>query len=258
MSTLPLGGLILSLAILLAVSGLIFAQHRIPLELRQSHNVPISVIYGAISVTFGVIIGFSAYLVLNKYTTSQTTEANEAADVRALYYLAEQFPQPQRDQTQDLAISYARAVVDEEWPLMENGQPSPRAAALNQEITKSVTGFEPSTSPEQTLYSQALQRAHEMNQNRTIRLLYASKGLPPILWFVLGVLAIMIIVFSYFLGMESARLHILAVAALTAGLTFTMLTTITLDRPFGGDLRVSPDAFEMVLSEIEGDNQPEA
>jgi hypothetical protein len=121
MSAFLLGGLILSLALLLAVSGLVFAQHRIPSELRQSHNVPISIIYGAISVTLGVIIGFSAYLVLNKYTTSQTTVVNEASDVRALYYLAGQFPQAQRDQIQDLATSYAKAVVDEEWPLMEQG-----------------------------------------------------------------------------------------------------------------------------------------
>ena len=250
MSTVLLGGLVLSLAILLAVSGLIVAQRMVPLELRQSHNVPISIIYGAISVAFGVIIGFSAYLVLNKYTNSQTTAENEAADVRALYYLAGQFPQPQRDQIQDLATSYARTVVDEEWPLMEKGQPSPNAAELNQEITESVTDFEPNTSPEQTLYSQALQRTHELNQNRSVRLLYASKGLPPILWFVLGVLALMIILFSYFLGMDSALLHILAVGALTVGITFTMFTTITLDRPFGGDLRVGPDAFEKVLDEI--------
>jgi hypothetical protein len=254
MSTLLLGGLILSLALLLAVSGLVFAQHRIPLELRQAHNVPISIIYGAISVTFGVIIGFSAYLVLNKYTTSQTTVVNEASDVRALYYLAGQFPQAQRDQIQDLATSYARAVVDEEWPLMEQGQASPRAAELNQQITGSVNSFEPSTSPEQALYSQALQRDHELNQNRAIRLLYASKGLPPILWVVLGVLAAMIIVFSYFVGMENARLHVWAVGALTACLVFTMFTTVTLDRPFGGELRVTPEAFEIVLSEIEGDN----
>jgi hypothetical protein len=258
LSTVLLGGLILLLAMLLAVSGLVFAQHRIPLEFRQSHNVPISVIYGALSVTFGVIIGFSAYLVLNKYATSQTTVANEASDVRALYYLAGQFPEPQRDQIQDLATSYARVVIDEEWPLMEKGQPSPRAATLNQEITEGVDGFQPSTNAEQTLFSQALQRANELNQNRTVRLLYAKQGLPAILWFVLGVLAVMIIVFTYFLGMDSALLHILAVTALTAGLTFTMFTTIILDRPFGGDLRVSPDVFEMVLKEMEGGSPPEA
>jgi uncharacterized membrane protein YGL010W len=250
LSIVLLGVLILSLATLLAVLGLIFVQRRVSLELRQSHNVPISIIYGAVYVTFGVIIGFSAYLVLNKYTTSQTTVANEAGAVRALYYLAAQLPEPQRDQIQDLAISYARVVVDEEWPLMGKGQPSPRAAALDQEITKSVDGFQPSTSAEQALYSQALQRTYELNQNRTVRLLYAGEGLPLILWIVLGILAVMIILFTYFLGMESALLHILAVAALTAGLTLTMFTTVTLDRPFGGDQRVNPDAFETVLNEI--------
>jgi hypothetical protein len=67
----------------------------------------------------------------------------------------------------------------------------------------------------------------------------------------------MIILFTYFLGMESALLHILAVAALTAGLSLTMFTTIALDQPFSGDLRVTPDAFETVLNELEGDGQPD-
>jgi len=184
-----LGATILFVAVLLAVSGLIFVQHRVPLEFREAHNVPIGVIYGALSVTFGVIIGFSAYLVLNKYTTSQTTVANEAGGVRALYHLAGQFPEPPRDRIQDLAVSYARAVVDEEWPLMEQGQPSPRAATLEQEITQSVNSFQPSTSGEQALFSQALERTYDLNQGRTLRLLYATSGLPPILWFVLGVLS---------------------------------------------------------------------
>jgi hypothetical protein len=73
LSTVLLGGLVLSLTIILAVSGLVFVQRMIPLQVRQSHNVPIGVIYGALSVAFGIRIGFSAYLVLNKYTTSQTT-----------------------------------------------------------------------------------------------------------------------------------------------------------------------------------------
>lgn len=257
MSTLLFGGLVLFLAMLLSVSGLIFVQHRIPLALRQADNGPIGIIYGALYVTFGVVVGFSAFLVLTKYTTSQTTMEIEANDVRALYYLAEQFPESQRDQLQDLTTSYARAVIEEEWPLMREGQSSTRATALNQEITRSIETLQPSTSTEQTLFSQALLRANELNQNRSIRLLYASKGLPLILWLVLGILAIIIILFTYFLGMESAWLHVLAVAALAAGLTFTMFTTIVLDSPFGGDFRLTPEAFERVLSEMESASQPE-
>src|SRR5919199_2612260 len=193
-----MGGLVLSLAMLLAVAGLVFAQHRVPLELRKADNVPLGLIYGALYVAFGVIVGFSAYLVLDKYTASQTTVVNEAGTVRALYYLAGQFPESQRDQIQELLTSYARVVVDEEWPLMREGQQSPRAAALNQQITESVDGLQPSTNAEQALYSQALQRDYELNQNRDSRLLYAREGLPPILWVVLGVLAVIIVLFAYF------------------------------------------------------------
>jgi ABC-type transport system involved in cytochrome c biogenesis permease component len=63
-------------------------------------------------------------------------------------------------------------------------------------------------------------------------------------------LGIIILLFTYALGMESARLHRLAVAALTAGIAFTIFTTIALDQPFAGDLRVGPEDFEMVLNEI--------
>ena len=58
LSTVLVGGLVISLSVLLAVAGLIFVQHRVPLELRQAHNVPLGLIYGALYVTFGVIIGF--------------------------------------------------------------------------------------------------------------------------------------------------------------------------------------------------------
>jgi len=117
---------------------------------------------------------------------------------------------------------------------MQEGQQSPHAAALNQQITQSVDSFQPSTSAEQAVYSQALQRANELNQNRNIRLLYARMGLPPILWFVLVVLALIVILFTYFVGMESALLHVLAVGALTAGFAFTMFVVVSLDQPFEG------------------------
>ena len=233
MTRVLLGGLVLSLAMLLAVAGLILTQRLVPLELRQSHNTTIGIIYAALHVTFGVIIGFSAYLVLNKYTTSQDTVVSEAGAVRAIFRLAEQFPEPQRDQIQQLTTSYARAVVDEEWPLMREGQMSPRAQELTRELTESINDFEPSTSVEQALYTQILERAHELDQDRDVRLLDVRRGLPPILWVVLVILAVTIILFTYFLGMESARLHVLAVAALTAGITFTIFTIVALDDPFG-------------------------
>ena len=82
--TVLLGVVVLSLAVLAAVTGLMLAQRWIPLELRKSHNLTIGIIYAALYVTFGVIIGFSAYIALNKYTMAQQTVVDEAGTVRSI------------------------------------------------------------------------------------------------------------------------------------------------------------------------------
>jgi hypothetical protein len=181
MSTALLAVFILMVAVSLALAGLILAQRRVPLELRQSHNTTMGIIYGTLHVTFGVIIGFSAFLVLDKYNESRHTVASEARDIVQIHRLAEGFPEPQRDQIQDLARSYAQVVVDEEWPLMREGQTSSSAETLAQDLSSSIQDFEPSTESEKALYAQGLTQVVELNENREVRVLNAREGLPPIL-----------------------------------------------------------------------------
>ena len=236
------------LAVLVAVVGLLIVQRHVPLEFRKAHNDTLSIIYGTLYVVFGVIVGFIAYLVLDKYVDSQKTAASEAADVVGIYQLANSFPQAQRDQIQQLAISYAQEVVDKEWPLMRNGQSSSRADGLLQEISESVQEFEPGTDSERAAYNQELSRVNDLTQDRSVRLLHLYAGLPPILWVSLGVLATVIVVFTFFIGMENASLHRWAVITLVVAFCMIFFTVYALDKPFGPGFRVGPDAFEQVLN----------
>lgn len=252
MATALLAVFIPAVSVSLAVAGLVLAQRRIPLELRQSHNVAIGVVYGALQITFGVIVGFSAFLVLDKYTTAQNTVTSEAADLVEIHRLAQQLPEEHRDHVQELARSYTQVVVEEEWPMMRGGEASPHADELVSELARSNEDFEPSTDSERAVYAQGLERVHDLTEDRELRLLNVREGLPPILWVVLIVLAATIVVFTCFLGMSNARLHRWAVGALTAGLTFVILTIVVLDHPFGGVFRVGPEAFERAQNTMEG------
>jgi hypothetical protein len=122
---------------------------------------------------------------LSKYSTSQNIVKSEASNIEELYWLAEQLPESERDEMQGLAGSYARVVVDEEWPLMRGGQASPRAGTLAEDLRRSIEDFEPHTDTEQAVYVQELERVHDLDQAREIRLLNVSEGLTPVLWFVL-------------------------------------------------------------------------
>lgn len=255
--TVTLGILIVSVSVLLAVAGLVIVQRRMPLEEREAHNAAIGIVYAAFYVMFGMMVGFSAFLVLSKYISSQGIVESEAGSVEELYWLAENLPEPEQTRIQDLTISYARTMIDEEWPMMEQGQTSPRAAALADELRRSIQSFESDTNAEQALYAQGLERIHDLDEDREVRILHVREGIPPILWVVLISLGINTVLFTYFVGMKSPRLHILAVAALAGAIALILFTIGVLDHPFGPGWRVDPDAFELVLNTIEGNNQQE-
>ncbi len=62
---------------LLAVAGLVLVQRLVPVDLRESHTDALGIIYAVLYVMFGVLIGFSAYLVMNKYVASQSAVVDE-------------------------------------------------------------------------------------------------------------------------------------------------------------------------------------
>jgi hypothetical protein len=246
-----IGVLVVSLAVLLAVAGLAVVQRLVPLPIRQSHNDATGTIFAALYVLFGVTMGFSLLLVWQQYDAAQRLAESEAAHVEALYRLAGSFPEPERGQVQDLAASYARVAVEEEWPLMAEGRTSPRVEALAAGLRSSIQDFQPSTEAEQALQSEGLTQVGKVDETRALRLLEVREGFPPILWVVLVLGSVTTVTFTYLFGMETLWLHRLAVAALAVVVSLILYTVSVLEYPFNDAAQVRPDAFEVVLTEIE-------
>ena len=249
-----IGVVVVSVVVLLAVAGLAVVQRLVPLPLRQSHNDATGTIFAALYVMFGVTMGFSLLLVWQQYDASQRLAETEAAHVEALYQLAGGLPEPERGQLRDLAASYARVVVEEEWPLMAQGRTSPRAEELAAELRSSIRDFQPRTEAEQALQSEGLTQVGDLDEVRALRLLEVREGFPPILWVVLVVGSTITVTFTYLFGMETIWLHRLAVAALTVVVSLILYTVSVLEYPFNDRAQVRPEAFEVVLTEIEEDD----
>jgi hypothetical protein len=254
--TVVLGILIILLAVTLAVAGTALVHNRVPVKLRESHTVPLGLLNVGLTGMFGIIVGLTAFLVLGEYSDAQQALQSEAGDVEEIYKLAEPLPEPKREQIQGLATSYARVVVNEEWPLMEEGRWSPRAAALSEELRSSIQeGYRTSTGTEQDFFGEELDVMDELDADREARVLAVHQRLPPILWIGLVILAIATIGFSSLAGMENRRLHLWTVGILATGITVAFITIGVLDRPFGTDFRVQPQPFEVLLHEIEGNRK---
>jgi len=62
---------------------------------------------------------------------------------------------------------------------MKEGKESPRADTLADDLRRSIEDFEPGTETERAIYAQELDRVHDLDEAREVRLLNVRVGLPP-------------------------------------------------------------------------------
>ena len=191
----------------LSVAGLTLVQRLVSPGLRQEHNDVAGFIYAVLGVAYAVLLAFVVIAVWEQYQAARDTTDREANELAEIYWLAYQLPESEGRQVQELAQSYARVVVEEEWPLMEDGQFSPQAWALVDEIRQRVGQFEVSTSNEQVLQDQGLTRVHDLADARRLRLLETHEDIPTILWVVLLSGGVITIGFTYLFGQENTWAH---------------------------------------------------
>ena len=175
--------------------------------------------------------------------------ADEANELAGIFWFAHALPQPEGRHVQELVRSYARVVVEKEWPAMEQGKSSPKAWETLDELRATILGLKPTTDAEQAGYDQMryeemLVQLHDLGNARRERLLAAEQGLPAILWVVLILGGVITVFFTYLFGLENTLVHLLMVAALALIVSMSLFTVAALDYPFKGDIRIHPSAYE--------------
>jgi hypothetical protein len=246
-----IGVLLICLFVVFAVGGLILVQRLVPMGVRQRQNDVAGFIYAVLGVAYAVLLGLMLVAVWEQWEEAKIIADDEASEVAEIFWMAHQLPQPEGRRIQELARSYCRVVVEEEWPLMEKGKASPRAWATLDDLRDSVQSFQPTTEAQVALYQEALGRMDELADARRERLLAADEGLPGILWVVLIIGGVFVVGFTYLFGMENNLTHVLMVATLALIISLALFTVAALNYPFRGDVHIAPEAFKQVLERFE-------
>ena len=236
---------------LVAVVGLRAVQRTVPASLRREHNDVAGFIYAVVGVVYAVLLALVVIAVWEEHETAKATVGSEANELAEVFWLAHRFPEPQGHRLQELARSYARVVVEEEWALMERGRSSPRAWALLDEMRLSVQDLGVRTPADQVLFEQGLDRVRGLADARRVRLVEAEEGIPAVLWAVLGFGGIVTVGFTYLFGLENTWSHRLMVAAVSGLIALVLFTIGNLEYPFSGGTRIGPEAFELVRDRFE-------
>src|ERR671921_2614871 len=209
--TIVFGVLVVIGVCLAAVAGLELVQRLVPAQKRQEHNDVAGFLYAVVGVVYAVLLALLVIAVWEQYQSALETVESEADTVADIAWPAHSLPETERYQLQEHARSYAQEVVDQEWPLMEQGiegqRGTPEGWNLIDHIRATLQGFEPSTEAEQNLHAEGLDQIDRLGDDRRIRFVAAEEGIPGVLWAVLVFGAVVAVGFTYLFGFQNTWAH---------------------------------------------------
>jgi hypothetical protein len=252
MSTLATGLLCVGLSIFAAVLVFTLVERRWDHTLRARHNDVAGFIYAVIGIIYGVLVAYVVIVVWQNFTAAEITTQQEANAVVDLFDLGQQFPPSASEGIQQLTRAYAKSVIDDEWPLLTQGESSPRTTALVTDLGRALRGLDVTTDRQQVLLDRALSIFQTLQDARRTRLFQSREGAHPSLWVVLIGGALITISFTFLFGLENGLVHKLMIGALVATVVGVLFMIHATDYPFDGDVQVAPHAFELVLPMMDG------
>jgi hypothetical protein len=234
-------------------------QRLVSAESRQRHNDVAGFIYAALGVIYAVLVALVVIAVWEEYQAASETVEQEANAVAEIFWLAHRLPEPEGTHIQERARSYAHEVVDNEWPLMEQGQAplmvqeqgTPAGWTLIDDIRATLQEVEPRTPADAQLYAEGLDQVQRLADARRMRLVAAEEGVPGVLWAVLIFGGVAVIGFTYLFGLENTWAHRLMVVTLAAVIGLVLFTIGALEHPFSGGARIGTGAFDLILERFE-------
>jgi hypothetical protein len=239
------GLLLVLLSTVASVFGLLIVRRRVGLETLASWHDVAGYLLSVVGTMYAVLLGLIVVDAMNKFETARTTVEQEANGLADVFLLAERMPPKQRLRIQDMCLSYASVVIDDEWPAMAHQDVSLPARHMAVRLIKAVQDFEPVTESQKAIYPIIVTESMTIWDNRRARTNAATNGIPAVEWSVVLFGGAVTIIFTYFFGLQSLKSQIVMTSMVAILIGLNIYLIFLFGYPYAGDLKVEPEAFEV-------------
>lgn len=219
--------------------------------LARAHDITGNLL-SVVGTLYAVLLGLVVVDALVRFEHAIDVVQKESNALADIFLLAERLPEVERDRLKGICKTYARQVVEDEWPLMETGHASMAARKTAFALTRSLDGFEPATESQKAVFPMILEQIRQLWDYRRERIGTAEFGIPAVEWFVLIAGAAVTVLFAGLFRAESVSLQrfLTALTALLIGLNLYLVSLF--GYPFSGELTVSSRPFAVDVAIFEG------
>jgi len=239
-----------------AVVGLLVVRRRVlpRLGIGEGDSEFTGAMLQSVMVFYGLAVALIAVTVFETYSDTTKVVTGEATALSALYRDITSYPEPIRSDLQHRLRDYTDQVINQAWPLQQQGKVPTAGTEQISHFQAVLTTFEPTTEGQKILHAETLRSYNQLIQARRLRLDAVSTKLPAVMWVVVVVGAFIGLGASFFFKVNDARLHVIEVLLLAVFIGMIIFMIITLDRPFRGNLGVSADPYRQVYDQLMKNN----
>jgi hypothetical protein len=232
------------------IAAMLLVRRRAPEGSFFADGDRASGVFGVLAGGFAIFAGFIIFLAFSSYDQSRTGGETEALTVLQQFETAEFLPPAMHDRLTGELVCYARSVVHQEWPRMEDGRSGDTINPWAIALFRSLRLANPTSASEQSAFDKWLDQTSDREEARRDRLHGAEGIIPTSIWLVLFLIAG--VVFAYMLFFadsgERAGSQAMLMGSATTVIVLTLTAINALDNPHRDALgRITPVAMERSL-----------
>jgi hypothetical protein len=210
---------------------------------------------GAFGVFYGLLLGLLAVSSYENTSELDGIVASEAAALAGLWRDVDNYPEPVRTNLQGKLRIYTANLVDGEWPAQRRGTMDPAGVKLASSFQKDLCLFNPGNASQEILHAETMRAFNTMVEFRSKRIQNTNSGIPPVMWWVVMIGAVVnTLIITFFKVRFDVHLIIGGLLALVVGSLIFVIAV--LDYPFRGEVSIGPDRIKVVYDALMKSSAP--
>jgi hypothetical protein len=200
-------------------------------------------------VFYGLLLGLLAVAAYQNLADVEKVVVQEAGGMRAMYKLADAYPEPHRTDLRKHLKDYTRFLIEEAWPGHRRGEIPGGGVKIMGAFEDSLYSFEPKSKGQEIFHCELVRMNNATTEIRRVRMHHVGTGIPPVMWYVVALGAIITMVLVWMFEVRRMR-HMILSGLLALFMTAMICLVAAMDHPFRGDVCVDSSAFQQVYERM--------
>ncbi len=180
---------------------------------------------GVVASLFGLLLAFVVVIEFQAFSSAQDNVQAEADDLAAIVRDSYAFDGESGASVRASIGEYVSAVIDDEWPLMRDGEESAAAWSAIDGMFAAMQAYEPTSASEASFYDDSVRHLNTLLESRRDRLgASGSNDLPGLIAALILVGAVVILGYAVLVGSKSSGFHAIGAGSIAVIVGFSLVS----------------------------------